>query len=348
MRTNLRGMVLGFVLLVLCVLGPVGAAERGNLLVDVFRKLLLIQPDGVQRTLAEQVVFASLSPDGRYVAFTDLEQNLTVVNLSSGAKYTLVKLSAGAVLGEIGWAPDGTAVAYLGVGSGARGGFFLVPFPSERRPIRRLGPWEQYQGFSFSPDGSKIVHAVNVPSPGVEILDLATGRPELVHKAAGKVWEAKFSPDGQFIAYRMTIAEPPRGSDDCVPPTIGLRLYSLRERSNIALPIRSAPRELNDIKSFDWSPDGKQIVVTLGEIFCDFPGGASSIFLTTLDLRSQTRISASNLAIDPLFSPDGTAVAYVDYSDSPSRLFRYDLSTGTTVLIRRAEQDAFYRLTDWK
>jgi Tol biopolymer transport system component len=55
------------------------------------------------------------------------------------------------------------------------------------------------------------------------------------------------------------------------------------------------------------------------------------------------------MAFEPVFSPNGDAVAFVDFSESPARLFRYDMAGGALMLIRRAtEEDNYYRLIDWK
>jgi Tol biopolymer transport system component len=55
------------------------------------------------------------------------------------------------------------------------------------------------------------------------------------------------------------------------------------------------------------------------------------------------------MSFEPHFSPDGSALAYVDFSDSPARLFRYDIATGTRSLIRRAsEAENTYRLLGWR
>lgn len=340
---------LGALLLLVSSACSAAAGERGHLLVDSYGALLLIRPDGVQKPLANGVNRARLSPDGSLVAFTDSEQSLTVFRVASGARYPLVRLSAGAHFDEIGWTPDGNAVAYTSEGPGGGNRLFLASFPPAPGAVRLLGPW--YQGFSFSPDGSRVVHAVNFPASGLEVLDLSTGSRELLHEAADTVWEARFSPDGRFIAYRVSVEEPAASGEepDCTPPTLGLRVYTLRDGRDTPISIRSAPEGWKDVKSFDWSRDSREIALTLGPTDCDYPGGEAGIFLTSLDLRSQSRLSSGRLAFEPRFSPDGTAIAYVDFSDSPARLLLYDLGSRTTRLIRRAtQQDNVYRLSGWR
>jgi Tol biopolymer transport system component len=125
----------------------------------------------------------------------------------------------------------------------------------------------------------------------------------------------------------------------------------MRTKTDSAVTIADAPKDWQNVKSFAWSPDSKRIALTLGTVDCDYPGSAAGVFITTIDLKSQVRASLSELAFEPAFSPDGKAVAFVDFSapDSRARLIRYDLATGARTLIRRAtDADNSYRLLGWK
>jgi Tol biopolymer transport system component len=73
------------------------------------------------------------------------------------------------------------------------------------------------------------------------------------------------------------------------------------------------------------------------------------VFVTTVDQKIQTKVSTSSPSVQPVFSPDGTAIAFVDSSQFPVRLFRYDLASRAQRLIRRASaQENDYQLLDWK
>jgi Tol biopolymer transport system component len=198
----------------------------------------------------------------------------------------------------------------------------------------------------------KIVHAVNFPSTGLEVLDLASGQRTLIRKTTEIVWSAKYSPDGQSIAYQMTLREPPRTKDDepdCTPPTIGLRIYSVSRKSDTAVKIAGAPKDWENVRSFVWSPDGKHLAITLGTTDCDYPGSANAVFVTTMDSKSQVRASTGDMSFEPVFSADGSAVAFVDFSDPQARLIRYELESGIRTLIRIATpEDNSYQLLDWK
>ena len=348
----MRGHLLQIAILLSLSLQAGGNSGGGHLLVSSYGLLLALQPDGRQAVLADSANSASLSPDGKRVAYTTSgdEQSLMVVNVDGTARTELVKLPKGAHFGEIGWTPDGGSVAYESAVPNKGTDLYLAAFPPMGAAPRNLG--HSYQGFSFSPDGAQIVHAVNgADSSGLEVLDLRTGKRTLIHKTKTIVWDAQFSPDSRFIAYSMTLSEPDRQDDepDCTPPTIGLWIYSLADHSEHPVVIRDAPKEWENVKNFAWSPDSKRIALTLGTVDCDYPGSAVSIFVTTVDLKSQTRLSKSEMAFEPAFAPDGSGVAFVDFSDSPAKLMHYDLATGKLRIIRIAsEQNNYYHLIGWR
>jgi len=261
---------------------------------------------------------------------------------------------AGTGFGKVAWTPDGSAIAYEATVRGNGGmtdDLFLAPFPPERGPVRNLGHW--YQGFSFSPDGRRIVHAINSPF-ALEVLDVATGTRTLLHKASNVVWDAKFSPDGKFIAYQKTVGEPAASSvqrseddePDCGSPNTELRLYSLIDGSDTAVSIPKAPPS---VYNFSWSPDSRRLAIELGTEDCESTSGDAAVFVTSVDQKVQKQISTSSPSVQPAFSPDGSAIAFVDSSQSPARLFRYDLASETRSVIRRASaNENDYVLLDWK
>ena len=73
------------------------------------------------------------------------------------------------------------------------------------------------------------------------------------------------------------------------------------------------------------------------------------MFVTSVDQKVQKQISTSSPSVQPAFSPDGSAIAFVDSSQSPARLFRYDLASETRSVIRRAStKENDYLLLEWK
>ena len=356
-----------FFLLLAVVLA--GATDAGNLVVrTVNDNLVIIHPDGTQEQISSEASSAVISPDHRAIAFTvvhmqqvpapeswRVDAKLLVMTLSTRVITELAHPPAGPAgtgFDQVAWTPDGSAVAYESTARGNGGmenDLFLAPFPPERGPVRNLGHW--YQGFSFSADGRRIVHAINSPF-ALEVLDVATGTRTLLHKASNVVWDAKFSPDGKFIAYRKTVgaARPVQGSDDdepdCGSPNTELRLYSLIDGSDAAVSIPKAPPS---VYNFSWSPDSRRLAIELGTEDCGSPSGDAAVFVTSVDQKVQKQISTSSPSVQPAFSPDGSAIAFVDSSQPPARLFRYDLASETRSVIRRASsQENDYSLLEWK
>jgi Tol biopolymer transport system component len=361
---NVRLSVVFFLLLAVVL---AGATDAGNLVVrTVDGNLVLIHLDGTQEQISSEAGSAMISPDHRAVAFTvvhmqkvqgpefwRVDAKLLVMTLSTRLTTELVHPPAGTGFGQIAWTPDGSAIAYEATARGNGGiadDLFLAPFPPERGPVRNLGHW--YQGFSFSPDGRRIVHTINSPF-ALEVLDVVTGTRTLVHRAGNVVWDAKFSPDGKFIAYQKTVGEPAssvQGSEDdepdCSSPNKELRVYSLVDDFDTAVNIPKAPPS---VYNFTWSPDSRRLAIELGTEDCTSPSGDAAVFVTSVDQKVQKQISTSSPSVQPAFSPDGSAIAFVDSSQFPARLFRYDLSSETRSVIRRASaKENDYLLLEWK
>jgi len=364
MKNICQGVV--FFLLLAVVLA--GATDTGLLVArTVDGNLVIIHPDGTQEQLSSEAGSAVISPDHRAIAFTvvhmqqvpgpefwRVDAKLLVMTLNTRITTEVVHPPAGTGFGQVAWTPDGSAIAYEATARSKAGmteDLFLAPFPPERGPVRNLGHW--YQGFSFSPDGKRVVHAINSPF-GLEVLDVASGTRTLLHKASNVVWDAKFSPDGKFIAYQKTVGEPASsvqgGEDDdepdCSSPNKELRIYSLADGSDTAVNIAKAPPS---VYNFSWSPDSRRLAIELGTEDCASPSGDAAVFVTSVDQKAQKQVSTSSPSVQPTFSPDGSAIAFVDSSQFPARLFRDDLASGTRSVIRRASsKENDYLLLEWK
>jgi len=140
------------------------AAGDSGLLVESYGKLLLVRADGTWRVLSDSTHSAALSPDGQTFAFTTSSQVLSITSVAGGSTKQIVKLPAGSHFGQIGWMKDGRSLLYEGEG----GHLFIILTSQDGSIPRDLGPW--YQEFSVSPDGSAVVHAVNSPVSGLEVL----------------------------------------------------------------------------------------------------------------------------------------------------------------------------------
>lgn len=328
------------------------SSEVGDMLVMVdYGKLVVSHLDGTQELITEGARSAVFAPDRRSVAFT-VDRKLAVITLATHTTVEMVQLPEGARFGQVAWAPDGNAIAYEAIARNKSHDLFLAPFPPQSGQARNLGHW--YQGFSFSPDGSRIVHAINNPF-ALEVLDLATAKRTLLHKADNVVWEAQFSPHGKFIAYTKTVTETQssnqHGKDDdepdCAGPPTELHLYSLADGSDTVVAFHKL-KTPDTVYHFSWSPDSRRIVLELGTNDCGYPSGDAAVFVTSIDQKYQICISTASPAIEPKFSPDGTAVVFVDYSRSPHPMLRYEFRSGTLKRLDWPGRHEEYRLMDWK
>ena len=103
------------------------------------------------------------------------------------------------------------------------------------------------------------------------------------------------------------------------------------------------------VYNFSWSPDSRRLAIELGTEDCTSPSGDAAVFVTSVDQKVQKRISTSSPSVQPAFSPDGSAIAFVDSSQSPARLLRYDLATETRSVVRQASaKENDYVLLQWK
>ena len=164
---------LSLLIALVCPLVWAGSDAHNLLVTTGDRKLTLVHPDGVQELISEEAAGASFSPDGlslAYVVWHMREQpkgvwncdcKLMVMNLSTHATREIVQLPPEASFGQMGWSPDGSAIAYEFVvrekGKG-RNDLILAPFPPERGPARNLGTG--IKGSAFH----RTVHVLSMPS----------------------------------------------------------------------------------------------------------------------------------------------------------------------------------------
>ena len=158
----------------------------------------------------------ALSPDGGRLAATTIDQHqTTALVVGDIARGTLSRSPAEGIAGDVAWTPDGTRLAFSFMpkapdGAG-RFGIFVQNADLSTPPERLTGSDVQQQApDSFSSDGRWLlvqVYNFNVPVSANTSQDLfvlpLTGakilRPFVQTKACE--YQARFSPDGRFIAY---------------------------------------------------------------------------------------------------------------------------------------------------
>ncbi len=207
--------------------------------------------------------------------------------------------NANAYVSEIALRPDGSEAAIV-----ARGEIYVVATGSGRaRRVTNTPAFEQH--VSFSPDGRRLLYA-SERGGASEIYEIALPEGRTSFDAPGGLEEQRviaspvdllypaYSPDGKKIAYFEN-----RNS---------IKVWD-RERGTTAVPLPPGYlfSYLDGDMSYDWSPDGRFLLATVGSIagdvdiaLCDATGQKAPVNL------SRSGYSDAN----PTFLPDGQSVLW--------------------------------------
>jgi Tol biopolymer transport system component len=203
-------------------------------------------------------LFGTVSPDGRFLTYTDWSRtnNIMLRDLAAGTSRPLTNNTTFGQFGSSGWSaisrngdqfafewaprqnPDELRIANL-AGSGV---------PSSRR-LRQFEQGESVRPFDWSPDGKWIAVLVERvdKSSLIGLVSVADGtlRPlkSIDWRAVNKM---VFSPDGGFIAYDLSVTEPRPQTHVFV-----MAIDGSRERAVI-----DDPSENNVMA---WAPDGRLV-----------------------------------------------------------------------------------------
>ena len=184
------------------------------------------------------------SPDGRYVVFTSYRNDavdLRILDLPAGVESSL--LANRAVNLEPRWSPDGRTIAFVS---------------TEYR-----GRWHL---FTVSVGGGRLTNP-----PLMITTDRESGLPRYYYSRYDHFISPTWSPDGKWFAFLMTDAksdeeeknDKARNDFRWVDENLKhARLYavSLEKDSSGKREPKKMTSENYTVSSFDWSPDGKQIV----------------------------------------------------------------------------------------
>lgn len=142
----------------------------------------------------------------------------------------------------------------------------------------------------FSPNSQEITYlSYHRNQPRVYLLDIETGRQEVVGEFPGMTFAPRFSPDGQKIIMSLQ-----RGGNSNIY-TMDLRSRKVTRLTNTAA-IDTAP---------SYSPDGTQIT------FESDRGGSQQIYVMNADGSNQHRISfGKGRYATPVWSPRGDFIAF--------------------------------------
>jgi hypothetical protein len=217
-------------------------------------------------------------------------------------------------------------------------GIHVVSLP--KREIHRLsnGPGE----ISFSPDGKSLLAT---DARGLIEYQLADGSSDVVYRTQFPPnWAARFSAAGP-IGVLTAVPEPPSAISDDEPDCSGAQLQLDIIDMGKKVWTVPFPKGFDNVYDFDFSPDGRQVVVGFGTVGCD----CGAVYLVSLAERSSRRLTPEGIALKGRFSHDGKQVAYIDFTvaQAPS-VFILDLTSGTTSPLIATDGSGMVEVVDWR
>jgi Tol biopolymer transport system component len=288
-----------------------------------------------RRSIPRRAVF---SPDGQYIAYdfaqTDnlLRYDIFLMNLNGGSEIALIEHPANDRL--FGWTPDGRRVVFISQRSSKRGLWMIevaegAPQGSPRALLGQLEGWP----IGFTADGS-FYYGLGVSASNVYLTRLdSTGlnfesEPELASSQfVGSATMGDFSPDGNFLAYRVG-----SGSKGGL-----LVVYSIETSDERIITPSPSFHPGSSMFGPRFSPDGQSLLV-YGE------GQESGYGPYTIDVKTgvATPIVSRNkeIPIHAVWSPDGESI----YICSVTSLSRLDLVTSRETELYQAKDEEMMAL----
>ena len=240
-----------------------------------------------------------ISPDNRSIAFvvsrTNTKENrydteLDVIDIASGAVRPLTFERRG--IAQPRWSPDGRHLAFLAMNGADREAKRQIwMLPTSGGDARRLTDAAQgVQQFAWSPDGTRIAFVAADEPPKKSETD--------THNRAFEVGDDDFLIRAEPTPSHVWII----GSGGGTPKRLTSGSWSIPS----AHPPGPVPSPLS------WSPDGKLLAISQLETAHSSAGHTSRIAILDVDKGAIRRITKAEVTEShPLFSPDGSSIAYL-------------------------------------
>jgi WD40 repeat protein len=260
-------------------------------------------PSGEQRAVLAghqgQVRAVAFSPDGRTLASgSDDDRRIILWEVATGRK--LREIEGDGDVTTVAISPDGKTVA-----SGAEGvtSIFLWDVATGIQQTKLRGHESQVDALEFTRDGKRLVSGGG--EGAVRVWDLAT-RKEIVEPmgAGGSVAKLALSPDGTKVVSSAHIS----GS---------LLLWDLRGSKE---PVELDTRGLNGPSSVAYSPDGKMLAYSAGEL------GLTIVLWDLANAKPLGTLESNATTLSMTFTPDGKRLL-TGHSNGTLALWDVDLES---------------------
>ncbi len=308
------------------------------------RRVLLRESDQLKPRILQDTDGADgpfFSPDGQWVGFFR-ERSLLKISVAGGPPVELAaNITASATRGGS-WGPDGFIYLAPRVGAGlsriAEGGGPIREFTTlDLERDERTHRWPQ-----ALPEGGAVLFTCDTASSTefyddarIEAVRVATGERRVLVEGASM---ARYAGGGRLVFARggslFSIAFDPRtltvsgapevvaqgiatdvgsgaaqfalsasGAALWVPGGLGARYqFVWADRSGRDTPVGIPPAPYNE---GELSPDGKRVALVGGT------GGAADLWIADLERGGQTRLTVGQSVGNPVWSPDGSRIAYI-------------------------------------
>ena len=177
--------------------------------------------------------------------------------------------------------------------------------PIEVVPLAGLAGFESEP--AFSPDGNHVAFALHTSNNSGIHTAVVGGEKSLRLTSDFRDCCPRWSPDGRQVAFSRASKE---GFDLYVIPALGGTEHRLSSWPSERHQISTVPRWRGVLRCFDWSPDGKVLAFSSSQADKNH-ARIELLSLVDSTTRPLTSPPPQNLDYGPVFSPDGSTVAFV-------------------------------------